>query len=532
MVGETRQVRQTNRYIRTPARHSSDQGERRRVKIAGTMLTTTLLRGARLGPAARLQDVLVDGGQVAAIGDIAPTPRLQEVLNVAGRVVLPGLWDHHVHFDQWAQVRARIDLSRVDSAAAAARLVAAQLRGREPRSTTPIVGYGFRDALWPDEPHRDVLDRVASDVPVVLLGADLHCAWLNTAALRRFGEPDHPTGLLREEAAMRVVGEIAVAGDDVSDSWAADAASAAAARGVVGIVDMEKPWPLPVWRRRMAAGNRSLRVVSSVWPERLDELVELGLHTGDSVDGTDGLLRAGPLKVITDGSLNTRTAYCHDPYVGFASGADAFGLSLMPLSNLEHLMRRATAAGLECAIHAIGDHANALSLQAFTHTGARGSIEHAQLLDDDDVQRFADLSVVASVQPEHAMDDRDVADRYWAGRTRRAFPLRALLDAGAVLALGSDAPVAPLDPWVTIAAAVHRTRDGRARWHPEQEITVSEALAASTPHWRRRTSIGAGDPADLIVLDDDPFSATPDGLRTMSVAATMLAGRWTYQTAF
>src|ERR1700719_2688764 len=114
------------------------------------MWTRTLLRGARLGPAARLQDVLIEGGQVAAIGDIVPTPRLQEVLNVDGRVVLPGLWDHHVHFDQWAQVRARIDFSRVDSAAAAARLVAAELGRRERPSTTPIVGYGFRDALWPD----------------------------------------------------------------------------------------------------------------------------------------------------------------------------------------------------------------------------------------------------------------------------------------------------------------------------------------------------------------------------------------------
>jgi predicted amidohydrolase YtcJ len=496
------------------------------------MLTRTLLRGARLGRWGPPRDVLIEGGEVAEIGDIASQPGLEEVINLGGRVVLPGLWDHHVHFDQWAQVRARLDLSRVDSAAAAASLVAGLLAGRGRRTTNPIVGYGFRDALWPDEPHRDVLDRVASEVPVVLLGADLHCAWLNTAALRRFGEPDHPSGLLREGAAMRVVGEIAVVGDDVSDSWAADAARAAAARGLVGIVDMEKPWPLPAWRRRMAEGNRWLRVVSSVWAERLDELVELGLRTGDVVDGTDGLLRVGPLKIITDGSLNTRTAYCHDPYVGFADGADAFGLLLVQSSDLEHLMRRAIAAGLECAIHAIGDHANALSLQAFSRTGARGSIEHAQLLDDDDVHRFAGLSVIASVQPEHAMDDRDVADRYWAGRTRRAFPLRALLDAGAILALGSDAPVAPLDPWVTIAAAVHRTRDGRARWHPEQEITLREALAASTPYWRQQATVRAGDPADLMVLDEDPFSATPDDLRTMSVAATMLAGRWTHRTVF
>jgi predicted amidohydrolase YtcJ len=494
------------------------------------MSTRTRLSGARLGPSTPPQDVVIEAGRVAAIGDIDASPGFTDVETLNGRMLLPGLWDHHVHFDQWAQVRARIDLSRASSAEAAARLVAEQLARNGPTPATPIVGYGFRDALWPDRPHFEALDQAAGGVPVVLISADLHSAWLNTAALRRFTEPDHPTGLLREEAALRVVGEVAVVAEDVGDVWAADAARAAAARGIVGIVDMEKPWPLPAWRRRMAAGNRSLRVVSSVWPERLDELIELGLRTGDLVDDTDGLLSVGPLKVITDGSLNTRTAYCHDAYPGSSDELDRFGLLLVAPADLEHLMQRAIAAGFECAIHAIGDQANALSLQAFARTGAQGSIEHAQLLHDDDVRRFAEMSVVASVQPEHALDDRDVADRYWAGRTRRAFPFRALLDAGAVLALGSDAPVAPLDPWVTIAAAVHRSRDGRARWHPEQEITVSEALAASMPHRRRSLRIRVGDPADLIVLDDDPFTASPEALRRMSVAATMLAGHWTHRT--
>jgi predicted amidohydrolase YtcJ len=496
------------------------------------MLTRTLIGGARLGASTPPQDLVVEAGRVATIGDIDRSPGFAEVVMVNGRVVLPGLWDHHVHFDQWAQVRARIDLSEVDSAEAAARVVADQLAGGTRSPAAPIVGYGFRDALWPDKPHRDVLDQAASGLPVVLISADLHSTWLNTAALRRYGELDHATGLLREEAAMRVIGEVAVVPENVGDAWAADAARAAASRGIVGIVDMEKPWPLVAWRRRMAAGNRSLRVVSSVWPERFAELIGLGLRTGDVVDDTDGLLTVGPLKVIIDGSLNTRTAYCRDAYPGLENSVDRFGRLLVPSSDLEQLMRRATGAGLDCAIHAIGDHANALSLQAFSRTGAHGSIEHAQLLDDADVRRFAEMSLVASVQPEHAMDDRDVADRYWAGRTHRAFPLRSLLDAGAVLALGSDAPVAPLDPWVTIAAAVHRSRDGRARWHPEQEINVREALAASTPHGRRSATIRVGDPADLIVLDDDPFTASPDALRKMLVAATMLAGRWTHRTEF
>jgi predicted amidohydrolase YtcJ len=495
------------------------------------MLTRTLIHGARLAPSAPPQDVVIEAGRVTAVGNIDASPGFEDVLMANGRLVLPGLWDHHVHFDQWAQVTKRIDLSRAESAAAVARLVAAQLADHAGGAATPIVGYGFRDALWPDTPHRDILDEAVVGVPAVLISADLHSAWLNTSALRRFGEPDHPSGLLREAEAMRVIHEVADISDDLSDAWAADAARAAAARGIVGIVDMERPWPLPVWQRRMAAGNRSLRVVSCVWPERFDELVAQRLRSGDVIDGTGGLLTVGPLKVIIDGSLNTRTAYCRDPYPGGTESGSGFGLLLIPPSDLTQLMRRASAAGLACAIHAIGDHANAVAVEAFSRTGAHGSIEHAQLLDDADVRRFAEMSVVASVQPEHAMDDRDVADRYWAGRTRRAFVFRALLDAGAALTLGSDAPVAPLDPWVTIAAATHRARDGRDRWHPEQEITVSEALAASVPLGRRSLIVRVGDAADLIVLDGDPFTATPDGLRQMRVVATMLAGSWTHRTA-
>ncbi len=393
----------------------------------------------------------------------------------------------------------------------------------------PVVGYGFRDALWPDAPTREMLDEMCGGVPVVLISADLHSAWLSTAALQRFGYSDHATGLLREDAAMHVIGEVGIVDDEVADEWCRAASRAAAARGVVGIVDMERPWSLAAWQRRMTNRDRWFRVISSVWPERLDDALEQRLHTGSVIDGTGGLLTVGALKIITDGSLNTRTAFCHDAYPAAAGTDDRFGVLLVPLDELSGLMLRANGAGFECAIHAIGDAANALALQAFAHTGAHGSVEHAQLLDDADLGRFAELDVLASVQPAHALDDRDVADRYWAGRTGRAFPLRSLLDAGALLAFGSDAPVAPLDPWLAIAAAVHRTRDGRPPWHPEQEITVVEALTASMPPGRGDVTLRVGDAADLMVLDADPFSAQPDALRTMPVAATMLAGAWTHR---
>ncbi len=133
--------------------------------------------------------------------------------------------------------------------------------------------------------------------------------------------------------------------------------------------------------------------------------------------------------------------------------------------------------------------------------------------------------MIASVQPEHANDDRDIADHHWAGRTGRAFALRSLLDAGAEIVLGSDAPVAPLDPWVTLAAAVTRSNGEREPWHPEQSITVDEAIAAST-----RTTLEVGQRADLVVTDLDPAQATATELRMMPVSGTLLGGRWTHRT--
>lgn len=493
-------------------------------------LTSVLFRQARLAPQAPPQDVLVVDDHVAEIGDIENRAQMAEVVDVDGRFLLPGLWDRHVHFDQWAQIRARLDLSGVETAAAAARLVATSIANSQQDLDMPVVGYGFRDALWPDAPHREVLDEMCGEVPVVLISADLHSAWLSTAALRRFGHAGDTTGLLREDAAMGVIGRVGMVADEVADAWCHAATRAAAARGVVGIVDMEKPWSLEAWRRRMTEGNRSLRVVSAVWPERFDDARAQHLHTGAVVDDTGGLLTAGPLKIITDGSLNTRTAFSHDAYPESAGAAEEHGVLLVTPRELSRLMLRAKQAGFECAIHAIGDRANAIALHAFARTGARGSVEHAQLLDDADLGRFAQLAVIASVQPEHALDDRDVADRYWPGRTRRAFPLRSLLGAGAVLVFGSDAPVAPLDPWLAIGAAVHRTRDERPRWHPEQEITVAEALAASMPPGRGDATLRAGDPADIMLLDGDPFTAEPSALRTMPVAATMLGGDWTHRT--
>lgn len=471
-------------------------------------------------------DVQLDGGAIASIspaGATAPPPS-GRLLDLQGRWLIPGLYDRHVHFSQWAMVSRRLDLVGVGSAAAIAALVGASVDRGEPE----VIGFGYRDGLWPDAPSQALLDAVSGDVPVVLVAGDLHSCWLNSAAARRYdvGEAAGESGVLREDDCFRLVRHIDDVADEVLDGWVADAAIRAATRGVVGITDYEMRWNRDDWARRAAGGIRSLRVSFGIYTQHLDRAIAEGLRTGDDVPGAGGLVTVGSYKVITDGSLNTRTAWCFDPYPALDDGDHPYGLANVPFEELVPLMQRADAAGMTPAVHAIGDRANARVLDAFEAVGCSGSIEHAQLLRREDVARFASLGVVASVQPEHAMDDRDVADRYWAGRTDRAFMLAELAAAGVELALGSDAPVAPLDPWVAISAAVGRTRDGREPWHPEQAIEARAALAASTGG--RGAEIATGMPADLAVVEHDPYAASADELRQMPVALTLLAGRITH----
>ncbi|TXN28117.1 amidohydrolase [Lacisediminihabitans profunda] len=482
-----------------------------------------VLRNARIvGAGAPPTDLLVSDGSISAIGGELSG---DESVDLGGRFVIPGLWDNHVHLTQHALAQRRVDLSTATSAAEAARVMGEAFRTAPPEAGLPLVGFGFRDGLWPDAPSAALLDSQVDTVPVVLVSGDLHCCWLNSAALGRFGYAGRSTGILREDEAFPVTAALQDVPDAVLDAWVSEAARAAAGRGVVGVVDFEMADNIPVWGRRFAAGFDSLRISAGVYTEHLEAAIAAGRFTGEVIAGTGGLLTMGPFKVLIDGSLNTRTAYCAHVYPGLEHSDRPNGILTVPGDELTDLMMRASGAGLLPAVHAIGDEANRIALDAFQAVGCRGRIEHAQLLLDADLPRFAALGVAASVQPEQAMDDRGVADRYWAGRTGRAFVLRSLLDAGAQLLLGSDAPVAPLDPWVTMAAAVGRSRDGLEPWHPEQAISAAEALVAST---NGRSRVAVGEDADLVVLDLDPLVAAPDALRRMPVAATMLAGSWTF----
>ncbi|WP_345750378.1 amidohydrolase [Microbacterium rhizophilus] len=472
---------------------------------------------------AALYDVILADGLIADIAPARALPRRGEVLDGGGAWLIPGLWDHHVHALQWALGVERASVREAASAAEAAALAA----HAPVRSDGRRIAVEMRDALWPEPATVEPLDAATGDVPTYVLNLDLHSVWLNSAALRREGIAPDESGLVREEAAFaiaRILNDVPAAD---ADAAVARAGRAAAARGVVGMVDLDMTWNEETWRRRIAGGFDSLRVDFGIYPQHLDRAIALGLRSGDPLRdaGTD-LVRVGPLKVITDGSLGTRTAACSH---GYGDDPHNRGLLTVAPDELASLMTAATGAGIGCAIHAIGDVAGSHALDAFATTGAVGRIEHAQLMRHADLARFARLGVGASVQPEHAIDDRDLADELWASQTALAFPLRSLRDAGANLLLGSDAPVAPLDPWVTMAAAVFRTHGARAPWRAEERLDAETALAASTYGGSLEGSrIEPGALADLALVADDPLGVTEPELRTMAVHATLIGGRLTH----
>lgn len=476
-------------------------------------------------------DVLVEDGRVTRVGVDLEAPGAT-TYDAGGRWLMPGLWDQHVHMAQWTLSSARLDLSRVRSAAEAVERVRERL---EEWPDFPVIGWGHRPTSWPDEPLVSLLDAIETERSVVLIAGDGHHAWMNTTALLALALPVRE-GMVTEAEWFRVYGRLStVMGDDGTGPDAyARTLEIAASHGIVGVTDFEFSGGAPEWRARWAEGADLLRVRMATYADGLDAVVDEGLRTGDPLIEGDDRLVMGPLKIISDGSLNTKTAWCCDPYAGPSPLGFPHGHPNQTPEELRELLTRAVEVGLDVAVHAIGDRAVDDALDAFAATGARGSVEHAQLVRRDDVRRMADLSIVASVQPAHLLDDREVAERLWPGRGDRCFALRWMLDDGVRLAMGSDAPVAQLDPWLAMAASVHRAVDDEEPWHGEQSITPREALCASTDGWG---TVAEGHPGDLVLLDADPLGgpssgrAAGDHLRAVGagVGATWVAGRLVFE---
>ena len=465
-----------------------------------------------------------------------------ERVDLGGRCVLPGFSDSHVHFPTWALAQRQVRLEGTRSLEETLTRVAAAEPSVEPGRW--LRGMGWRSGDWspPTEPTKEDLDRVTGDRPAALMARDYHSLWLNSAALARANgdletpggvvERDargEPTGVLREECAWHFRDTYVRPTEDEMVAASREGIRIAIARGVTSIHDKDG-WlgALGVWQRLRDEGSLQLRVWQSIPAEQVDELAGLHIRSGFG----DDLLRIGYLKAFMDGTLGSQTARL----------LDGTGVQITSAEALADYIRRGAAAGLPVAVHAIGDLANREALDAFEATrdswqplGLRHRIEHAQLLSDEDLPRFAELGVAASVQFSHAPSDRDLADRFWREKTRGAYAYRSLWDTGARIANGSDAPIEELDPWAGVVAGVRRTIDDRPPWHPEQRLTLAQTLEATTVSsaWlardeHQRGKLLPGFLADLVVLDRDPFELEAEKLTEVNVVATMLGGRWVH----
>lgn len=476
---------------------------------------------------------LVAGG-ASAHETALPSP---DVVDLEGRCVVPGFTDSHVHFPTWSLSQLDVSLEGVSGL----EEVLARVR-THPHRGSWVRGTGWRSAEWAEQPTKEALDAVTGDVPAALWAKDYHSLWLNSAALAlaegdlevaggvvERDEAGEPTGILREESAWQYRARFAAVPEDEWVDATREGMRIAATRGVTAIHDKDGWLGAPrIFQRLVEREGLTLRVWQSVPYESLPALTELGFRSGIG----DDFLRIGYLKAFMDGTLGSQTAWM----------LDGSGVVITSGEELAEIIRAGARASWPVSVHAIGDRANREALDAFEATreewaprGLRHRVEHAQCLAPEDVGRFAALGVACSVQFSHAPSDRDLAERFWGNRADGAYAFRSLWDSGAVVANGSDAPVEELDPLAGIRAGVLRTIDDRSAWHPEQRVSVEEALLATTvnPAWltgdeRRRGKLRPGYLADLVVLSRDPLECLPEELDSVEVVATMVGGRWVH----
>jgi predicted amidohydrolase YtcJ len=478
-------------------------------------------------------------------------------VDLRGRPVLPAFTDSHLHFLECALKVATLSLEEHLSLEECLARVREYLQ--HAGAGDWIRGWGWSDSTWPAGPVRwkQLLDGVAPGHPVVLTKKDGHVIWVNSEALRRAGvnedttepsggvidrdpETGQPTGILKEGAMHLVCDAIPSPSAQERHGALRRAVARAHELGITGVHDCGswqsvKDESLSDYQQMIGRDELGVRVFMMIGRANLDKAISVGLRSGFG----NSLLRVGNVKLFCDGTLGSQTAQMIEPFVG---QPDNMGVAAISQPELEDTIYRASSAGIGVSVHAIGDAANRRVLDAFEKQRQKGvgkdlrhRIEHVQLLDAADVPRFRQLEVIASMQPIHATQDMYLADRYWGERARLSYAWRSLLDAGARLAFGSDAPVESMDPLVGIHAAVTRQRaDGEppGGWYPEQRLTVAEAVhgytlgaAYASGTEQERGSITAGKLADLVVLSEDIFAIPAPEILNTRVVATVFDGR-------
>jgi predicted amidohydrolase YtcJ len=527
----------------------------------------------------RVQALGIRDGRVIAAGSEgkvqAAVGGRAEPLNLRGRAAIPALTDAHIHFTAYALGRRELRLEGVEDFDVAVERVAAA--AAELPKGAWLLGGGWDHSLWGGRwPRAADLDARVPDRPVFLTRKDGHSAWANSRALELAGiddttpdppggsiqrEKKHATGILLENA-LDLVRRYIPAVTQVERLDAIRAAMIEAhSYGMSGIHLMpgltagDGAQNLADYQVLRALGQLKLRCLLQIGLDGLDDALRLGMRSGLG----DRWLRLGGVKMFSDGSLGSETAEMLSHY----EGRRHLGTATMTTDDLNDAVYRALLGGIAVSIHAIGDAANRRVLDAIElalelkieneqsksnvsqEIGAVATsnslfsipnrIEHAQIVHPHDIPRFAQLGVIASMQPIHATADMEAADRLWGDRCATAYAWNSFQDAGATLAFGSDAPVEALNPWLSVHAAVTRQRPGNAPpngWYPEQRIDITSALrgfcagaAAAAGAAHEQGTLMPGMLADLAILSADPFKIAPSELHTVKSELTMIEGQ-------
>ncbi len=506
------------------------------------------------------EGVALKGGFIQAVGTEGEVRALvgpqTEVVELEGRMALPGFIDSHTHFIPGGFQLSSVDLRDAATPDEFARRIGAFAETLPPGSW--ITGGDWDHEMWGGElPRRDWIDEVTPEHPVLVSRLDGHMALANSLALELAGvtwatevpfggemvlEPGtgEPTGILKDEA-MGLVSRVIPPFTEEELDRALDAAiDHALSLGVTQTHHMGTWTDLETFRRARADGRLRMKIMASVpmatW-ERLREFI------GENGRGDDRLWWGG-VKGFVDGSLGSTTAWFYDPYTDDPSTA---GLLTTDTASLRKWVVASDAAGLQPVVHAIGDRANdwlldvyAEAMEANGPRARRFRIEHAQHLSPEAFGRIAEMGVVTAMQPYHAIDDGRWAEkRIGPERIRTTYAFRSLLDAGARLAFGSDWTVAPMDVRMGLYAALtRRTLDGAnpEGWVPEEKITLEEALAAYTRGAAyagfsedRTGTLEPGKYADLVVLSGNLFQMDPVDIPDVLVEMTLVEGRVEYR---
>jgi predicted amidohydrolase YtcJ len=500
----------------------------------------------------------IDQGRILAIGSVEKMLGLSKsgdiLEDLDGQFILPSLCDAHIHLLEYARSLSRVDCETSTRLECLQRV--ARQTGKVP-SGQWLLGHGWDHNRWPEGfGNAHLLDEVSQQHPIYLTAKSLHAGWANSAALQAAGiqtetdDPENgrivrdaggkPTGILLESAMYLVERAIPQPSRAETRRDLAEAIKKLNGYGITCVHDFDTWDIFSILKEMDDEGQLSLRVVKGIPHASFDLAVQQGLRSGQR----RGMLQIGWLKLFSDGALGAQSAAMLEPYQGSQENR---GMLLLEAEQISEIGRTAIKAGIDLAVHAIGDRANRVVLDAFrairkmesrlnlTHRPHRS--EHVQLITPADQRRMAELGIIASMQPIHVISDQDTADRYWGERCRNAYAWNSLLRNGASLIFGSDAPVETPNPFPALAAAISRRKPGMDAsmpgWQPQECLTIEQAWQAYTSApayaagWSQRSGkLDIGFDADLIVLDKNPFTASAAEVSGMRPARTMLAGEW------